>query len=304
MTDIHSIIKHFCCRCLFKTNHKILFLENIVREDFEDATMFFVVKCLGCDEIAFRKEFHDYGNLWQDEDGEGEYSMSIWEFPKGLERRKEMEFISYLPYKIGLVYKEAIEAFKNDCKLLAGVGFRAVLEAVCKDNEIKGKDLEVQINNLAKTSLITTNEAERLHTIRFLGNDAVHDRSVPSEKTLLIILDIVEQLLKNLYITDRKIKFNGIETVISDYYDFKILSKRKISLLSLNEERHIKDILGKESRQVKSKFHEFEGELIREIKSGKYEFLKLGVRKVLDGGKEEYQHFVVINIPVLDFAGE
>lgn len=303
MTSEPSVLKHFCTRCSFQTNHKILFLEIInSNNEYNDYRIkYFVVKCLGCDKTSFRREFHDFDNMYYDSYTDEESpSIYVEEFPKGFEGRKELKDVAYLPKKIRVVFKESIDALKNDCNLLAGVGFRAVIEAICLDNSIKGRTLDDRINNLVKNGLITSNEANRLHSVRFLGNDAVHEMSVPNKNSLLIILDIIEQLLKNLYIIDKQVQFNNIETVISDYTGFLELLNVKISLLALGDELIINKILGKEIRRVLDKLPGFENTLIQEIKNGDYKFLQIGVKKVSEGTNKEFQHFIVIEKPLID----
>ncbi|WP_140386550.1 DUF4145 domain-containing protein, partial [Vibrio parahaemolyticus] len=70
---------------------------------------------------------------------------------------------------------------RDEAYTLAGIGFRATIEAVCNDQSIQGKELSTRINNLASNGLISKKDSTRLHSIRFLGNDAAHDIKVPKK---------------------------------------------------------------------------------------------------------------------------
>ena len=119
-----------------------------------------------------------------------------------------------------------VYSLKNNCYLLSGVGLRAVIEAVCIEQSITGRNLEVKINNLVKNKLITEKDANRLHSIRFLGNDSVHEMDVPNEAKLRAAIEIVEHMLKNLYLIDIEAS-EHLDTIISNYDDFKALFLRK-----------------------------------------------------------------------------
>jgi Domain of unknown function (DUF4145) len=150
-----------------------------------------------------------------------------------------------------------------------------VIEAICIQENIKGSNLEIKINNLAKNRLITERESERLHTIRFLGNDSVHEMEIPQVKKLLLVLDIIENLLKNLYILDNQAKFM-LDTIITDYTEFEDFLWRCSEKVDVNTEKSIKEILGKHIRRIKIDLGTIEKLVINRINTGEIEFLKLG----------------------------
>ncbi|ANI88833.1 hypothetical protein A9P82_05740 [Arachidicoccus ginsenosidimutans] len=159
---------------------------------------YYILECCGCESISFRTEYIDYLKAqYEETDVNADSNKTIAIYPKQLKNRKELSSIYYLPARIQDVYEQTILALKGDSRLLAAVGFRAILEAICIEEKIKGQNLEQKINNLVKNRLITEKEAERLHTIRFLGNDSVHEMEIPSDKRLYLVLDIIEHLLNN-----------------------------------------------------------------------------------------------------------
>src|SRR5690606_15412486 len=99
-------------------------------------------------------------------------------FPPSINGHKRLKNFYEIPERIRIVYNETLECLKSKCYLLAGAGLRAIIEAICLDQKITGKELAVKINNLTKSKLITEKDSYRLHSIRFLGNDSVHEMEV------------------------------------------------------------------------------------------------------------------------------
>lgn len=184
--------KNYCNLCCQITNHTILFTKEVTSshvDDYRWVEKFQVIQCDGCENVLFRKQYSDEDTYYYDEDGENPiyYSNDIC-YPKYLKEHRVLKNQYEIPNKIRIVYLETIEAFKSACYLLAGVGLRAVIEAICIEENILGRNLEIKISNLLKNKLITEREANRLHSIRFLGNDSVHEMDVPSEKKIFIAL--------------------------------------------------------------------------------------------------------------------
>jgi hypothetical protein len=273
-------IYNYCIACTKDTNHVVLCnKEEAFHDEYEqETTIYTIVQCAGCNKISYRTENTDYLHYEQDEFGEYYPSVSISTFPKVLKRHKNPVRWYQLPKKIGIVYNEAVKAFASECYLLTGVAFRAVIEAICIDKKIAGKDLYVKISNLVKSKLITENEANRLHAIRFIGNDSVHEMTVPDKDTLYIVLNTIEHLLNNLYIIDEQIK-NNLETVVNTYEDFIELLNTKIDKLQSSDSFSLNKILGKSLRRLNDKGDEFEKKLIEQINAKEY--LKLSINEVL-----------------------
>lgn len=178
--------------------------------------------------------------------------------------------------------------------MLAGVGFRAVIEAICLDKSISGRNLETQINNLSRNRLITDKESERLHAVRFLGNDSIHEMLVPTERALYLVLEIIEHLLKNIYLFDFQTK-PILDTFISDYEDFEELLIKELKKYNSGDEFPLAKYLGKDVRRLNGQLSVFESELIGKINNG--EFKKLGIGSIKGFGTnttDQFQHFVKI----------
>lgn len=309
----NKILRNYCSFCKNETKHTILF-ERIFEGDFQEYKIHKqTVECLGCEYVSFRIEEHAFWDInpdafYYNEDdeeieieGEEKYKIDIETFPYNLTGHSQLKNLYNVPNQIRSVYDQTILAFKGKSYLLAGVGFRAIIEAICIQEKIKGRNLEIKINNLAKNRLITERESERLHTIRFLGNDSVHEMEIPKEGKLFLVLDIIENLLKNLYILDKEAK-SILDTIITEYSDFEDFLWSCSEKLNEKEDKTLKEILGKHIRRIKIDLENVEKIVISRINSKHIEFLKLGeIKNNSDNTKSQLYSFTGKEYDALPF---
>ena len=283
----------YCRTCGRETHHSVLaeHSESYRGDDVCDIDHQIVI-CRGCDTISFRKVYSDLESGYPDENGEWDIPVEITIYPKPLEGHQELQDLYVVPIIVKKVYSEILLAIQEEANVLAGLGLRAAIEAVCNDQNIAGKNLEVRISKLATEGLISKKDAERLHGIRFMGNDAAHDIKAPKDEALRVALQIVEHLIASVYILEKKA--NGtLETVVSQYDDFMRMLSGKIGSFTTGDEIPIAKILGTDIRRVKDSISLLEGELIKRIQAGTE--TKLGVGKVdhYSGSATQLQHFVI-----------
>jgi len=273
--------KDYCPNCQQITNQKCLFNVSERSEynaDFHWEQNYETIQCLGCENIQFRNRYTHEDMFRYTEDGHEESFDESKYYPKNLAHHILLKNQYHLPEKIRIVYGETLEALINDCYLLAGVGLRAIIEAICLDQTIPGRNLEVKINNLVKNKLITEKDGKRLHSIRFLGNDSVHEMDVPKLEKLRIALDIAEHLLKNLYLIDIDVN-EHLDTIISEYEDFKnlVLRKFRSTLIIQNQEISIKDVLKKDFRRIEGPYlQNFITRIVDEIQNNLISSISIG----------------------------
>jgi hypothetical protein len=276
--------KAHCNSCKGIRNHSELFEKKIRDEDdgFPSIQKFLVIQCLGCENVSFMKIYGDISMIDYDYEGNPDYYYDETIYPYYLEKGNELKSLYHLPPTIKIIYEETITAFKANSYILTAGGLRAIIEAICNHLKIKNDNLEKRIDALQNKGFITSNEAKRIHSIRFLGNDALHEIAKPKKEHLYILLEIVNHLLANLFINDKILK-GIVDTVIDKYEDFVILTKNIINADLINKELSIDELLGKSKRLVvKTKIAEFELKFIEEIKEGKIEYMSLiEVEKVI-----------------------
>ena len=262
--------KFYCRNCKGQRKHTILFEKKIKgNEDhglFQWIDEYKAVECSGCETISF---VHIYGNnemVTSDEEGNLEYYSDVEIFPYFLEGGNEISDIYFLPEVIRIVYKETINAYKAKSYILTAGGFRATIEALCNYLNIRKDDLSNRINLLYEKGVLTKKETKRLHSIRFLGNDSLHEMEVPKVSQLIVVLEIINHLLENLFIHDKKIEAN-IDVMVDDYLEFKKLLFKSLVPNIVGEIVTINKILGKSKRLLKKEdLKKFEKMLIDEIK--------------------------------------
>ena len=127
-------------------------------------------------------------------------------------------------------------------------------------------------------------DRDRLHTIRFMGNDSIHEMKAPEEKDLALVLEIVNNTLNNLYVLEDKTR--GMEKTISSFKNF--LQALAIHLFDYNsgDVATLKDILNNDRRIMDEDRTKFEAELQDLIRDGGYTKLSLG--QINASGKQEY----------------
>lgn len=289
----NNTIKSYCRACCKKTNHKVLSDHSEShREEYQYDISYQILQCLGCDTKSFRKVFSDIEAAYPAYDDTWEVPEDVTVYPKAVEGHKVIDDIWELPNIVNIIYSEVLIALREESKVLAGLGLRAVVEAVCNDLNIPGKSLEVRINKLASSGYISKNDAERLHGIRFMGNDAAHDIKKPKDTTLSVALQIVEHLIVSVYILEKKANGN-IETTVSKYEVFEKLLNEKLENFSVGDEYPIAKYLGKDMRRVKESISTLEQELISKIGNGEFTKLTVGKVDTYLSSPSQLQHFIV-----------
>lgn len=284
--------KYFCRNCKGLRNQKEL--HKIERRGADEDGYFhwidnyLIIECDGCETISFLNIYGDTDMTYITDDGLQDYFDKETIYPYYLDKSSEIEFKSYLPEKIRMIYSETVNALKANSYILTAGGLRATIEAICNHLKIKKANLEERINLLHKKGHLTISESKRLHSIRFLGNDALHEIENPKKEHLYLLLDIINHLLINLYINDKKIK-DHIDTLVDSYDDFFRLLKNKLTKEMIGKELSILEILGKSKRLFpKGMLSEFEKQLIQEINNKKHDF----IRTVRDKDK-----FKIVEVP-------
>lgn len=286
------IVSTPCRECDRDTRHEILAEQVESEYEYRVDTNFQIVECRGCGTKSFRKEVEWIEDSYQTGEGEWESPVDIYTYPNILKGHKAVPDIEKVPDLVGDIYKQSLEAIKNKSNILAGIGLRATIEAICNDRQVAGRSLEQRIDKLGKTGVISANDVDRLHAIRFLGNDAAHEIQASDAKGLLIALRIIENLIVSLYVLDGGA--NGVlETLIKTYAEFEILLNEKIEVVTKGDALPLAKILGRDARRFHGYLKSHETQLISNISSGAYTSLSLGKNEPRAGSNEKLQLYIV-----------
>jgi hypothetical protein len=285
-------IKHPCPACDQETWHDILFQHVESEYEYRVDEMYFVVQCRGCKTVAFRKVIVDYESAYPTGEDEWEVPKDVSCYPSVLIGYKELRDVWGIPAPVREVYRQSVHAIRDQSNILAGIGLRATIEAICNDRSIAGRTLDKRIDGLAKNGLISQTDAERLHAIRFMGNDAAHEIRKTDDMSLLIALRIIEHLLLNIYILDGEAD-GKLETIIKSPVKFLELLDAKLSAFVQEDEVPLAKLFGKDIRRFHGYLAKHEGHLIDQIEAGSYIKLALGKKDNYAGSKDKLQHFIV-----------
>lgn len=234
-----------------------------------------MVKCCGCDHVSFDIESVDETSIeYNPIDGSEVYVSFHRSFPVKEGLIECIENTWDFPYEVYGIYRETVTAINEGCYRLAAAGFRATVEAICKEKSIPFKNLEAKINGLKKAGIITEADRNRLHTIRFMGNDAVHQITTPSRESLLLVLDIINGVLSNLYVIDDKMR-GKLECPIKTIEEFLDLLNQGLAVRSVGEIDILKKLLPENRRLIYEDRNRFETELQSKINSGEYKKLSM-----------------------------
>jgi hypothetical protein len=201
-----------CISCTGKTAHKVVSSFDERGSDknhghsIEWSVDYQVVQCQGCKTVSFRQASSNSEACFPNGDGEWEYGVDERLFPSRLAGRKGLgEDTYYLPQNLKRIYDETLSALSSQSPVLAGIGLRALLETVCKEKSATGKGLFEKIDSLVTTNVLTPASTAILHKIRTLGNAAAHEVKPHSEKQLSLAMDIIEHLLRDVYILPKQV---------------------------------------------------------------------------------------------------
>ena len=194
-----GIIQVDCTECKRTTSHDVLHSTSVGGNDDDSGihwgAEYQTVQCRGCATISFAV----YSWNSEDTDDEGQLLTSLILYPSRT-IRKPIENYYYLPNKVRSVYEETLKALSNKAPILAAIGIRAVVEAVCNDKGCTTENLEKSIDRLVEKGHLASDQADFLHLQRFMGNAAAHEIAAPEKAELGAALDIAENLLINLYV--------------------------------------------------------------------------------------------------------
>jgi hypothetical protein len=281
-----------CGSCDRDTKHEILFSVEESEYEYRLDRIYQVVQCCGCETKSFRKVVVDYEDAYQTGDDEWDVPKDVSSFPAVLKGHQALPGIYRAPRLVREIYGQSLDAIKSQSNVLAGIGLRATMEAICNDRQVTGRSLEARIDKLAKLGFISQNDADRLHAIRFLGNDAAHEIQAAELEGLLVALRIVEHLIVSVYILDKDAD-GVLETLIKTYEQFEVLLTEKIVGIASGTEFPLFKFLGKDARRFHGYLKTHETQLIANIASGAFTGLKLGKHDTFAGTKDKLQHYVI-----------
>lgn len=213
-------IKALCRSCEKETNHKINYVEEETGEvpfEHHPEDMYWwnnkyqIIECLGCNKKSFRIE-----NVNSEDHDFNEQFVNVNLYPEIDLNNLRTKYYFTAPVPISKIYFETIKAYNCDLDILCAAGLRALVEGICKAQSIKKGNISYttktgetktkesdslggKINGLAEKGFLSANNSKALHGHKFLGNAALHSLEVPTKKELKLSIEIIENILDDLY---------------------------------------------------------------------------------------------------------
>ncbi|MDR7052224.1 hypothetical protein J2X54_004728 [Duganella sp. 3397] len=285
MSDSEEIITSDCRACKRRTRHSVIqeLEEETDPESYHEKDTWQIIQCMGCLTTGFRHRNDDYEQVYEIGDGDVRHTVSIELYPRVLRNHQGLSFRHFIPPLIRKVYLQTLAAYGEQAYVLASIGLRANIEAVCNHLQISGNNLEKRIDLLFKGGYISNADKKRLHAIRFLGNDAAHDIKEPKEAELRVALEIIEHLINSVFILEKKA--TRLETVVESYPEFLRLINSCAGSAPSAQAISLGALLGAKRRLVSSNIDSFENQLKSDIQEGRVAKLSLAQNETV-GGKE------------------
>ena len=226
MDDLNENII-FCNHCRAETKHhlnttytrrreylsgKLVFISSIGDSKGEsnetdefDETINSLWICSGCNDITLEVRSTNSSAVERD----GSYIYSVRLYPEREETKVYEKRFYKIPQKLHIIYGEIIEAFNKESFVLCAIGLRTLIEGIAADLDISERNLERKIDGL--NHVLPENIVKNLHNLRFMGNEAAHEITAPSEQELRLAIDICEDILNFLY--DLNYKATNLSTL-------------------------------------------------------------------------------------------
>jgi hypothetical protein len=193
-----------CGDCRRNTRHRAIVaveqFDEVRAEGMQWWVLHYIIQCQGCYHLSFCRESRSTEDTYHDDFGEEHMVIGREVYPVVVEGLRELEHAWRLPHNVRRVYEETYHAVSNGQPILAGAGIRAIVEAVAKERGGAGRDLKTLINDLKDKALITPAGADILHSLRFMGNVALHEAAAHGEGELRLGLQVIEHLLIGVYV--------------------------------------------------------------------------------------------------------
>lgn len=270
-----------CLDCKRETNHEVVstkLYDTPTPYEYRDGKEYSIVRCLGCDQVSFLKTYHDYEAMFQIEyEDEYEYAKFFTNYyPDASEVL--LKFRRLLPKKLYEIYAETKVAFTQNLYIFTAIGIRSIIECICKDKAVIGRNLEKKITNLKSLGDISKRDVELLHSLRFLGNEAAHELLKPEESDIRVAFNIIEHLIQSIYIMPGELKGTNFKVHLDEYEKFEkfiIETIKDHHNFDYSHSYTIKKLISPKGKIPNEKNGEFETKLNDRIKSGDLDWIEI-----------------------------
>lgn len=294
MADELKTTRCMCRSCSTETIHKVLYTSSERGDDnYDYISEYSVVQCLGCETKGFLYRFVNVENAYPISDTDWDVPETVELYPRFSKDFRELSDLWVVPALVADIYKQSVSAAQEAALTLAGLGLRGTIEAICNERGISGRNLESRISKLATQGYISSRDSERLHGIRFLGNDAAHEIKKPTREQIGVALKIIDHLINSVYRLEEE-SAGKLDTLLRDFPELEKMLDLKLKEFAIGDEFPLAKFLGKDVRRLGSSASSLEARLVAEITGGNYSKLTVGKFAKFAGSPTDLQHFIVV----------
>ena len=203
-------MKAHCNTCGGERNHERL---NKIQKNWSEEVgggypvsggdTYYVLECRGCESLKILHE------SWfsEDTDLNGDQCISQVYYPSSIFRPLPRWFKSLdRTWHIAKLLREIYQAMQNDAPSLAAMGIRAVIEAIMIDKVGDQGTFKKNLAEFQAKGFISTFQLGILEAVLELGHASIHREFIPGSDQLEVALDIMENLVHELYLLEDRAK--------------------------------------------------------------------------------------------------
>ena len=193
--DLKTCGGYECATCRRRTNHANIFSLERKWEyyddfDLEETTTHSIRMCLGCEQIAYHRD--NWFNMADD-------PLDTEIFPIASILQDPLDSDS-IPKDIVTVFNETIQALDNNQRILCGVGLRATIELLLKQQGFHMDKLHLSIERLRDSKILPLHQVDLLHRIKIIGNSSIHEFTSLTHSQLSLGIQITKNLIESFYV--------------------------------------------------------------------------------------------------------
>lgn len=172
--------------------------EGEVHSEFLGSIDYQIVICKGCEGVTYRSVID--GPDATEEDPLINFQTTIERcYPERLETQLPLKSIPGVPQQIKLLHREIVDGYNTGLRVLCAAGIVELLKHISSGLTAGEASVEVRLQELATRGLITTELAEALKMISFLGLRALALKNIPDQGELNDAIRLIETAMEQIY---------------------------------------------------------------------------------------------------------
>jgi hypothetical protein len=207
-------LKVFCNRCntttnhILKCEHKVDDIAEIDNDGIDETHLvgsyfYQIIECSGCETITYKNvelftSFMEVDETTKNIKFTDNKTFETF-FPERMKDLLTEKKISGLPSLLRKAYREVIDSYNYDLRILCAGGLRAIVEGICSHYSIGATYLKDRIEGLSQNGLISKELGESLIIHKLLGDFALHRLVVPDKQELESAIHLIELTLETLF---------------------------------------------------------------------------------------------------------